>query len=355
MDVAEVSGTMEELHLDEVAEKLKMLFYHDAPSLSEVITNALSGKNSDTLKQLVSYVETTLFSSFGDFKKIFTAVLLLGLLSAIFSEMGKIFENRQIADLGFYMIYLMMVIILLQVTEQGIDTTAQILCDISDFSGILIPTYCLSVGLAGGSTTAVVFYEIALVMIFMVEKVLSTLMIPMIYAYVFLAAMNGIGTDGRLDGILNLMKKGICILIKAIVMVISCFGLLQAMITPVIDSVRSTSVQKLVSVIPGIGNYINTATEVVYGSAVVIKNAVGVAGILLLVALCIPPLVKLAVLTLALKFAGAIAGIVADKRMNRCVEQVSEGSGMLLRTASAGMALFVITIAIVAVTTNRGF
>lgn len=355
MDIAEVSGAMEELHLDEVAQKLKTLFCDDAPSLSTIITNALSGKNGDTAGQLLSYVETTLFSSIGDLKQIFTAVLLLGLLSAIFSEMGKVFENRQIADLGFYIIYLMMVIILLKVTEQGLDTTTQVLRDISDFSEILIPTYCLSVGLAGGAATAVVFYEIALVMMFMVEKILSVFMIPMIYSYVFLAAMNGIGTDGRLDGILNLMKKGICMLLKAIVMVISCFGILQAMITPVIDSVRSASVQKLVSVIPGIGNYINTATEVVYGSAVVIKNAVGVAGIILLIALCIPPLVKLAILTFALKFSGAIAGIVADKRMNRCVEQVSEGSGMLFRTAGAGMALFVITVAVIAVTTNRGF
>ena len=355
MDIAGVSGNMEELHLDEVAQQLKGLFHEEAPTLNEIITNALSGNNADTAEQLLTCVKATLFSEIGDFKTIFVSVLLLGLLSAVFSELGRLFENRQIADMSYYLIYLMMIMVLLQVTEQGLEITTQILGDISDFSKILIPTYCLSIGLAGGSTTAIVFYEIALVIIFIIEKILVILIVPMIYTYVFLAAMNGIGTDGRMDGILNLLKKGIQTLLKLILTVISCFGMLQAMITPVIDSVKSNSIQKIVSIIPGIGGYINTATEVVYGSAVLVKNAVGVAGIVLLAVLCIPPLIQLAVLTLALKIAGAVAGIVADKRMNRCVEQVSEGSGMLFRTAATGMALFIITVAVVAVTTNRGF
>ncbi len=355
MDVMQVQGNLEELRLDEVTEQLSGLFHNQAPTLNEIITNALSGKNSDTAKDLMEYLKSVFFSEFSDFKTIFITVLLLGILSAVFSELGRLFENHQIADLSYYLIYLMMVMVLLKVTEMGMEITTQTLGDITDFSKILIPTYCLSVGLAGGSTTAVIFYELTLIIIFVIEKLLSVFMIPFIYTYVFLATMNGIGPDGRLDGILKFLKKAIRIMLKLTLTAISCFGILQAMITPVIDSVKSNSVQKLVAIIPGIGNYINTATEVVYGSAVLVKNAVGIAGIVLLVMLCVTPIVKLTILTLALKFSGAVAGIVADKRMNRCMEQVSEGSAMLLRTAATGMGLFVITIAVVAVTTNRGF
>ncbi len=355
MNMAEVQSNLEELKLDKVADRLQGLFYEQTPTLNEIITNALSGKNSDTAKQMMDYLKSVFFSELADFKTIFTTILVLGILSAVFSELGRLFENHQIADLSYYLIYLMMVMVLLQVTELGMEITTQILGDITDFSRILIPTYCLSIGLAGGSTTAVIFYELTLVIIFVIEKVLLVFMIPLIYTYVFLAAMNGIGPDGRFDGILNFLKKAIRMMLKLTITVISCYGILQTMITPVIDSVKSNSVQKLVAMIPGIGSYINTATEVVYGSAVLVKNAVGIAGILLLAALCIIPLVKLSLLTIALKLSGAVAGVVADKRMNRCMEQVSEGSGMLLRTAATGMSLFVITIAVVAVTTNRGF
>lgn len=355
MNMAEIQNNLEELKLGEVAEELQGLFQEQTPTLNEIITNALVGKNEDTLGQLAEYLKTVFFSEFADFKTIFTTILILGILSALFSELGRLFQNHQIADLSYYLIYLMMVMVLLQATGLGMEITTQVLGDITDFSKILIPTYCLSIGLAGGSTTAVIFYELTLVIIFVVEKILTVFIVPLIYAYVFLAAMNGIGPDARLDGILKFLKKAIQMILKLILTLISCYGILQAMITPVIDSVKSNSIQKLVAIIPGIGSYINTATEVVYGSAVLVKNAVGIAGILMLTVLCIVPLVKLSVLTVALKLSGAVAGVVADKRMNRCVEQVAEGNGMLLRAAATGMGLFVISIAVIAVTTNRGF
>ena len=137
--------------------------------------------------------------------------------------------------------------------------------------------------------------------------------------------------------------------------VISGIGLLQGMITPVIDSVSTGALQKLVSVIPGIGGFVDTASDVVYGSAILVKNAVGVAGILILLFLCAMPLFKLFLLALSLKAAAAISGVVADVRMSRCVEQVSEGSVLLLKTMTCAMGLFIVTIAVIAVTTNRGF
>ncbi len=349
------SSSLDELHLDQVTEQMNGLFEYQTPSLHDIVINALQGNNADTVNQVILYVKASLFSEMGDFKTIFSSILILGLLSAVFTEFGKLFENRQIADLSYYMIYLMMVILLLQVMEQGIFVATQTLESISDFSKILIPTYCLSVGLASGETTAITFYEVSLLIIFVIEKLLLILVIPFVYAYAFLAAMNGIGPDGRMDGMIRLLGKGVGMMLKLILTLISCFGIIQAMITPVIDSVKSNSLQKLVAAIPGIGGYINTATEVVYGSAVLVKNAVGIGGIILLVILCAAPIVKLAVITVSLKLAGAITGIAADHRMNRCIEQVAEGSGMLLRTAVTAMALFIITIAVVAVTTNRGF
>lgn len=350
-----ISSTLDELNLDQVTQEINGLFDYQTLSLKDVVINVIAGEGTDTINQLVLYVKSSLLSELGDFKTIFATILLLGVLSAVFSEFGKLFENRQISDLSYYLIYLMMIMILLQITEQGIAITTQTLEAISDFSKILIPTYCLSIGLASGTATSIAFYEVALVIIYAIEKLLLVLIIPIIYAYVFLAVMNGIGRDGRLDGVIKVMNKGICMLLKLVLTLISCFGVLQAMITPVIDSVKTNSIQKLVAMIPGIGAYLNTATEVVYGSAVLVKNAIGIAGIIMLMVLCATPLIKLALITISLKLAGAVAGIVADQRMNRSIEQVAEGSGMLLRTAATAVALFVITIAVIAVTTNRGF
>ncbi|MDE5597869.1 MAG: stage III sporulation protein AE, partial [Lachnospiraceae bacterium] len=50
----------------------------------------------------------------------------------------------------------------------------------------------------------------------------------------------------------------------------------------------------------------------------------------------------------------ALIGIVSDKRMTNCANRVGDGSLMLLKVALSAIGLFIISIAIVTCTTNRG-
>lgn len=343
------------LGLEELSERIGGVFGGSDLSFFDLILNALKGENGLSLKWIFHSVRQAVGAEAADYKMIFASILIIGIFSAVFAQFGQLFESRQVADISYDIAFLLMVMVLLKIMQKGMDIAQESLLTIADFSKLLVPTYCLSVGFAAGSTTAIAFYELALIVIYLIENLLLVAVVPMIYVYTLLSVMSGISSDGRLDGILNFTKKGISFVLKCCVTAISGIGLLQGMITPVIDSVSTGALQKLVSVIPGIGGFVNTASDVVYGSAVLVKNAVGVAGILLLLLLCAMPLLKLLLLALSLKAAAAISGVVADARMSRCVEQVSEGSVLLLRTLTCAMALFIVTVAVIAVTTNRGF
>ena len=54
---------------------------------------------------------------------------------------------------------------------------------------------------------------------------------------------------------------------------------------------KNSALHRLAKTIPGVGSLLDTAVETVAGSAVIIKNAVGVAGILALAFICLVPLV----------------------------------------------------------------
>lgn len=343
------------LGLEELSERIGGVFGGSDLSFFDLILNALKGENGLSLKWIFHSVRQAVGAEAADYKMIFASILIIGIFSAVFAQFGQLFESRQVADISYDIAFLLMVMVLLKIMQKGMDIAQESLLAIADFSKLLVPTYCLSVGFAAGSTTAIAFYELALIVIYLIENLLLVAVVPMIYVYTLLSVMSGISSDNRLDGILAFTKKGIGFVLKCCVTAISGIGLLQGMITPVIDSVSTGALQKLVSVIPGIGGFVNTASDVVYGSAVLVKNAVGVAGILLLLLLCAMPLLKLLLLALSLKAAAAISGVVADARMSRCVEQVSEGSVLLLRTMTCAMALFIVTVAVIAVTTNRGF
>ena len=262
-------------------------------------------------------------------------LVLLGLVSALMSHFMEIFDKHQIADISFYFMYLLLTAVLLTCFGQ----TVQVASDTME--NILVPTYLLAVGVASGTATAGASYQLVLLLIYGVEQVLVGGLLPFIYSYVLLAVVNGVWIEEKLSLLMELLEKAIKAALKAIIGVVTGISIFQSVITPVIDMAKSSTIQKVVSAIPGIGGAADSMASLVIGSAVVIKNSIGVVLQILLTACC-------------LKLAAAVMGIVSDKRITACTDKVGEGSMMLLRVTGTAMLLFLISIAVVAVSTNHG-
>ena len=69
---------------------------------------------------------------------------------------------------------------------------------------------------------------------------------------------------------------------------------------------------------------------------------------------CILPVLKILLLSGALKAGAALIGIVSDKRMTNLANRAGDGSMMLLKVALSAIALFIISVAVAAYSTNRG-
>ena len=88
------------------------------------------------------------------------------------------------------------------------------------------------------------------------------------------------------------------------------------------------------------------------GTAVLIKNGIGMAGAIICFALCLVPLIQVALIVLMYKVSAAVIQPVSDKRVIGCLESVAEGCHLLLRVVFTTGLLFLLTIVIVATLTN---
>ena len=93
--------------------------------------------------------------------------------------------------------------------------------------------------------------------------------------------------------------------------------------------------------------------ETVLGSALLLKNAVGIAGAAALVLIGLIPTVKLAVGVLIYRFLGAAAQPVTDKRVAECIESVADGGELLMKIVINAGILFIISLAMMAVLVGR--
>ena len=160
--------------------------------------------------------------------------------------------------------------------------------------------------------------------------------------------------EEKLNLLLDFVEKAVSYAIKITLGIITGFTVLQSLISPVVDSLESSALKKAVSVIPGIGNLTEGMFEMVVGSAVLIKNSIGIYITIVMLFICILPIIKILLLSGVLKAGAALIGIVSDKRMTNCANRVGDGSLMLLKVALSAIGIFIISIAIVTCPTNRG-
>ena len=110
---------------------------------------------------------------------------------------------------------------------------------------------------------------------------------------------------------------------------------------------------KVSSAIPGIGSILSGVAETVLGAGVLLKNAIGVAGVIAILVICLVPVLKLAIYVILYKLGAAAIQPISDSRLVACLTAASEAASMLLQTLFVGAVLFEIAITIVAVATIR--
>ncbi|MGN1146933.1 MAG: stage III sporulation protein AE [Lachnospiraceae bacterium] len=351
----DISKIWNDYQLGAIEKKLDELFPSLSFNMDDLFAKILSGDITGAIGAALHGVMDGLLAEFTSIKEIFIWIVVLGITAALISHFIEIFDNHQIADIGFYFTYLLMTVVLMKSFLNAADVAADTVQKIVDFIRIFIPAYFLSVGVASGTVTATAGYQLIILIIYMVENVLLTLILPLIYSYVLLSMINGLWIEERLALLVEGMGKAIRFLLKASIGIVTGISTFQSMITPAIDSVKATALQKTVSAIPGIGDAADGVVEVVLGSAVVIKNSIGLVLLLLLVSISAVPLLKLLLTACLLKAAAAFLGIVSDKRITACTDKVGNGSQLLFQVAGTSMLLFMITISVAAYTTNRGF
>lgn len=337
--------------LTTLSEEINQLFPAYEFDLTGLLQLIMSGQLFQAGELVWDQIKMNILGEIGSVKQLLIAILVLGILSALLSNFMEFFSGKQVAQVGFYILYLLLIAVLTKAFLTSTEIAKETIENIVTFIRLFIPTYFMAVGASVGVTTAAIYYELSLMLALIVESFLVAALLPVIDSYVILSLLSGILAEERLTLLLDLIKKGISLLIKIAIGTVTGLSLLQSMITPVIDNLRIATVKNTISIIPGIGSLAEGVTEMVIGSALLVKNSLGVVGLCVLLCICALPLCKLFLIAGAIKLGAAIAGIVSDKRITGCANRVGDGSLLLFQTVLGAVAVFMVVIAIAAYTT----
>lgn len=340
--------------LGELASQVDGIFPGWNLSFSRLLQEILQGNLRSGLDYLWQGILQGVKSSVSSYWELFLLLLTLGIIASFYQIFAASFHNHQIADTGYYIFYVTMMGILIKafVSMQGI--AVEFLNQMVLFLRLCIPAFCLSVGTATGGATATATYGSALFFLFLVEKVLRSLVLPALEVYVLLSLMNGLWEEERLNTLLDQMKSLLQGGMKWMLGGVCGITFVRNAIQPAVDSLTGSAFQKMVASIPVLGNAADIAWQTTMGAAVLVKNGVGIALVILLVLLGIVPLCMIGVFTLLLKADAILLGLFQDNRSVHCMERMGEGGALLFQLLLSAMTVFFLFIALTVLLTNGG-
>ena len=292
---------------------------------------------------VLSCAKTAFLAQKGLMKELF----LLVLAGAVLGSFSSLFEGKQVRDAS-YMVYLLALALILKNFQSSGENLKAVITSLVAFMRILTPSYYLAAAAAGGASSAVMFYQMLLLVILAVEKLLLALVLPMIHIYLLIALVNDLSGEEILSHMTELLETCVNGLLKSSLGVLVGMQMIRNLIAPALDSLRQMALWRTAGMIPGIGNAVNAVTELVAGSAVLIRNCFGVTAMLVLLAAGMVPAVQLLVSGLSFRLLAAAAQPVSDKRIAGCLAAAGKGYAMLLRLLLTVEVLFLLTIAILA-------
>lgn len=342
---------LEELNYGELDEYLAEEFPSKV-SFQEVTKSLFSeGLGTDTREKVTTYVYEIFFYEIANGKEYFVQILCFTILFAMLQKL-LVIKNSYVTDISFLMIYAAIMTLLLQsfslMNQQAIEGMDAML----SFMTALIPVYAGTLLITGCTATAAVFYEVAFVLITVIQWAMKYLFIPGIHIFLLLRLLDPLLGEERLGGICQLLEDILTFLQKAAFTVVAGFTAVQSLLTPAQDRVNQSSVLKGLSSIPGIGNSFGTAGEVLVSCGMLIKNSVGVAALIFLLAVSLMPVIKTFIFTLLYKVLGAVLMPVADKRLISGIKGVESAGRLYEKVVFNSFVLFFLVIAMITATTS---
>lgn len=342
------------LELSDLEENLRGMTDFSDLSFSDLVLELLQGKLPSGISGLWGEVWRLLFSYLGGQKQLAVQILLIALFSAVCTNFIRVFENSQIADISFYMMYLLIGTLLIGAFAEMQSLTVNTLKSLFQFVTLLLPAYVVTIVFSAGSISALGFYELTLLSVHILQLLFIKMVLPLIQIYVVFLFFNQLTQEDLFSQASEFLKTLLEWILKTTTAILVGLQTIQCLVAPAVDTLKNSTAHRIVKALPGVGGLMDSAAETIAGSALVIKNAVGVAGMIAVLLICLLPFLKLGLSVLLFRLLCAMLQPISEKRMVDCIRSFSDGVMLLMKTMLAGLAVFLVSLAMITASVRGG-
>ena len=342
----EINGDLEGLYDYISTMKSDFELINDLDPVSYIKNYITTGKGNLSFSKICDAVISLLFKEVKTVLSMCITIVVIGIICSLIKNLQSAFSSDSISEIAFYACYALMIIVLTRTFIISLDLAKDIITEISGFMSKLLPILVVMLGVAGGFTESATMDPIVLGTTIIIPKIYLNIILPLILITFVLQFTNNISTEPKISNLCSLVKSAV-LWIQGLILTVY-IGLLtvRGITASTIDAVTlKTAKFTIDNFIPIVGKTFSDAITSVAGYSLIIKNAIGSVGLIVLILIIIYPIIKIFLSSIILKISSSLLEPIADKRITKAVFSAGDSLVLILSSVLCVSLMFFVLIA----------
>ena len=325
----------------------------DNTNLSDILNEAMQGKiNNQTIyKKIIKILGKEVSSNI----KILISILIIVVIHGILKSITDSLENSNVSQIIYFVQYILIVTFIMSNFTEIIKLIKETASNLVGFINVLIPLLLTLMVYTGSITTSTVLEPILLFVSNFIGNIIANILIPVVLIIVVFSVISKITERIQIERISKFLKSSVVwflgIFLTIFVGIVSLEGTLSSSVDGITAKIAKAAVSSL---IPVVGKVLGDVVDSVLGCGIILKNAVGAVGVIVIIGICIVPVIKVAVLSIMYSLASAIVEPVADTKIVKLLEEMSGVFKLLLAILCSLSVILIIGVTMVVKISNSG-
>ena len=352
-EVESITGDFDFSALDDYVKSLSAdenLFF-SGTSFKEKLSQILSGEFSGGFDSVWQAFLNLFLDKLLNFLPALSLIIAVSILSSFF--MGVKTKSSGVGDTIHLICFGVIATIVTKFVCTFIASTISILNMQTGISEILFPILLTLIASMGGAVSGSVYQPAVLIFTSAILKLFSTVLISLfIFSFVF-SLISSFSTKIKFKKFADFFASSFKWILGIVFFLFMSYLALQGITSSTFDSMKIRTAKFAVrNYVPLLGGYLSEGFDFILSGLMLVKGAVGVAGILLIFGIIIPPLLSMIIFSLGLKLASGIVEAICDERITNFLSGASKSISLLISIILGASFMFLIIIGLLILTLN---
>lgn len=274
-----------------------------SPGLAQLLFQNGELTSGSVLKGLFRYLFHEVLAN----GKLLSSIIIITVFAMILETMQSAFERNTVSTVAYAITYLVLMVLAINSFRLAITYAKDAIVSMSDFMLAMIPLVIALLASMGNLASAALFHPLIVFMINTSGIIISNFVFPLLFLSALLAIASLFSERYQVTQLAVLLRNIAMGVLGSFLTIFLAVVSIQGATTAVTDGVTLRTAKYVTgNFIPLVGRMFSDAADTVVGASLLVKNAIGLTGVIILLILCAFPAAKILVLAMIYNVSSAV-------------------------------------------------